>query len=161
MIELCGRTKNGGGKCESPALRGKSFCYFHDPKRQRRAGAVKVRYFLELTMLETEGTVRAAISETVQALARKEIDIRHGGKLLYALQLAWNGKSTGKKQGTSPASHSSRRYLKIARAPGFTKIYSTGGQPDGGNLGSPRPVQLQAVNAVSTPATSWNGGVYL
>jgi hypothetical protein len=26
MYELCGRTKPGGGKCESPALRRNSFC---------------------------------------------------------------------------------------------------------------------------------------
>jgi hypothetical protein len=126
MYELCGRTKPGGGKCKSPALRGKSFCYYHDPRRQRRARAVKVRYFLELTMLETEGAVRAAISETVQCLARNEIDTRHGGRLLYALQLEWNGE----KQGTSSLKPSSPHYIKIARTPGFTKIYSTGDIPE-------------------------------
>ena len=121
MYELCGRTKPGGGKCASPALKGKSFCYYHDPRRLRRAKAVKVRYFLELTMLEPGGAVQAAISETVQALSRNEIDTKHGGRLLYALQLA----SSGKQQGTSPVKQSSPRYIKIARAPGFTKIYST------------------------------------
>jgi hypothetical protein len=126
MYELCGRTKPGGGKCASPALKGKSFCYYHDPSRQHRAKAVKVRYFLELPMLETEGAVRAAISETVQALARKEIDTKHGGRLLYALQLAWNGKQLG----TSPATQSSPHYIKIARAPGFTQIYSTRKEPE-------------------------------
>jgi hypothetical protein len=101
MYELCGRTKPGGGKCQSPSLKGKSFCYYHDPRRLRRAKAVKVRYFLELTMLEPGGAVQAAISETVQALARNEIDTKHGGRLLYALQLASSGKSSGKKLGTS------------------------------------------------------------
>jgi hypothetical protein len=125
MIELCGRTKNGGGKCEAPALKGKSFCYYHDPRKLRRAKAVRVRYFLELTMLETEGAVRAAISETVQALVRNEIDTRHGGNLLYALQLA----RTGWRQGVSPVKQSSPHYIKIARHPGLTKIYSTARQP--------------------------------
>ncbi len=125
MYELYGRIKPGGGKCESPALKGKSFCYYHDPRRQRRAKAVKIRYFLELTMLEPGGAVQTAISETVQALARNEIDTKHGGRLLYALQLA----SSGKQKGTSPVKQSSRRYIKIVRAPGFTKIYSTGEQP--------------------------------
>ena len=105
MYELCGRTKPGGGKCQSPALKGKSFCYYHDPRRQRRAKAIKARYFLELTLLETEGAVRAAISETVQALARKEIDTKRAGLLLYALQLAWSGK----QKGTSPVKQSSPR----------------------------------------------------
>jgi hypothetical protein len=125
MIELCGRTKNGGGKCESPALKGKSFCYYHDPSRQRRAQAVKVRYFLELPLLEHRGAIRAAIAETTQALANHEIDCAHGGRLLYALQLA----SIGKKLGTPPVKQSSPRYLKIAPAPGLTRIFSTAKQP--------------------------------
>ncbi len=135
MYELCGRTKPRGGKCESPALRGKSFCYYHDPRRLRSANAVKVRYFLELPMLETEGAVRAAISETVQALARKEIDTQYGGRLLYALQLAWNGKQLG----TSPVKQSSPRRLKIAPVPGFEKIFATG-----------RPLANQASPAASS-----------
>jgi hypothetical protein len=125
VIELCGRTKNGGGKCEAAALRGKSFCYYHDPRRLHRAKAVKVRYFLEVPLLEHRGAIRAAISETVDALARNEIDCQHGGRLLYALQLA----RSGKKQGTSPVKQSSPRYIKIARAPGLTKIFSTARQP--------------------------------
>ena len=47
MYELCGRTKPGGGKCESPALRGKSFCYYHEPQApapcQSRQGKVLSR----------------------------------------------------------------------------------------------------------------------
>jgi hypothetical protein len=124
MYELCGRTKPGGGKCASPALRGKSFCYYHDPSRLRRARAVKVRYFLEIPLLEHRGAIRAALSETIQALGRHEIDCELGGRLLYALQLAWNGQQPG----TSPVKQASPRYIKIARTPGFTKIYSTRSQ---------------------------------
>jgi hypothetical protein len=36
MVELCGRATNAGGKCQSPALRGQSLCYYHDPSRQAR-----------------------------------------------------------------------------------------------------------------------------
>ncbi len=149
MYELCGRTKPGGGKCESPALRGKSFCYYHDPRRLRRAKAVKVRYFLELPMLETEGAVRAAISETVQALARKEIDTKHGGKLLYALQLAWNGKQLG----TSPVKQSSPRRLKIAPVPGFEKIFATGRPPANQATPAPSPAKRNFFPA-ARPATA-------
>jgi len=121
MYELCGRTKPTGGACESPALKGKSFCYFHDPSRQRRAKAVKVRYFLELTMLESDGAVRAALSETLQALAENEIDSKLGGRLLYALQLA----HIGTKEGASPTQQASPRFIRIARTSGLTKVYST------------------------------------
>jgi len=125
MVERCGRAKLEGGACGSPALKGKSFCYYHDPSRQRRTKAVRARYFLELTMLETGGAVQAALSETLQALASNEIGSRLGGRLLYALQLA----STGKKQATPPAHQASPRSVKIARAPGFKKIYSTAKHP--------------------------------
>ena len=98
MYELCGRTKPGGGKCESPALKGKSFCFNHDPRRLRAARAVKIRYFLELPLLEHKGAIQAAITEVTRALGWKEIDCELGGRLLYALQLA----STGKQLGTPP-----------------------------------------------------------
>ena len=125
MYELCGRTKPGGGKCGSPALKGKSFCFNHDPRRLRAARAVKIRYFLELPLLEHKGAIQAAITEVTRALGWKEIDCQLGGRLLYALQLA----STGKQLGTPPVTQSSPRRLKIAPVPGFEKIFATGRPP--------------------------------
>ena len=125
MTELCKRAKSGGGKCGSPALNGKSFCYNHDPRRQRSAAAVKIRYFLEIPLLEHRGAIQTAISEVTRALGRKEIDCALGGRLLYALQLA----ATGKQLGTPPLIQSSPRRLKIAPVPGFDKIFATGRPP--------------------------------
>ena len=125
MYELCGRTKPGGGKCGSPALKGKSFCFNHDPRRLRAARAVKIRYFLELPLLEHKGAIQAAITEVTRALGWKEIDCELGGRLLYALQLA----STGKQLGTPSVTQSSPRRLKIAPVPGFEKIFATGRPP--------------------------------
>jgi hypothetical protein len=125
MYELCGRNKPGGGKCGSPALKGKSFCYYHDPRRLRAARAVKVRYFLELPLLEHEGAIQAAITEVTRALGWKEIDCQLGGRLLYALQLA----SREKQLGTPPVTQSSPRRLKIAPVPGFKKIFATARPP--------------------------------
>ena len=53
MFEICRRAKSEGGKCGSPALKGKSFCYNHDPRRLRAARAVKIRYFLEVPAIGT------------------------------------------------------------------------------------------------------------
>ena len=92
--------------------------------RQSRQG--KVLSLEWPPMLETEGAVRAAISETVpRPLARKEDRHQTRGKLLYALQLAWNGKQLG----TSPVTQSSPRRLKIAPVPCFEKIFATGRPP--------------------------------
>ena len=49
MVELCGRTKPGGGKCEAPALQGKSFCR-------------------QISMMKTKNLVRI----TVQVVETKE-----------------------------------------------------------------------------------------
>jgi hypothetical protein len=125
MYELCRRAKSGGGKCGSPALKGKSFCYNHDPCRLRAARAVKIRYFLEVPLLEHRGAVQAAITEVTRALGWREIDCQLGGRLLYALQLAL----TGKQLGTPPVKQASPRRLKIAPVPGFEKIFATGRPP--------------------------------
>jgi hypothetical protein len=39
MIERCGRTRNGGGKCESPALKRKILLLRPRPQPQRRTKA--------------------------------------------------------------------------------------------------------------------------
>jgi hypothetical protein len=129
MTRLCGRTRKEGGKCEAVALRGKPFCYYHDPRRLRRAKAFKVRYFLEVPLLEHGGAIQAAISEVVHSLARNEIGTRLGGQLLYALQLA----STGNKPGESPVTQASPGYTRIAPLPGFAAIYCTKRPLDGAN----------------------------
>jgi hypothetical protein len=131
MYELCRRAKSGGGKCGSPALKGKSFCYNHDPRRLRAARAVKIRYFLEVPLLEHRGAIQAAIYEVTRALSWKEIDCELGGRLLYALQLA----ATGKQLGTPLVKQSSPRRLKIAPVPGFKTIFTTGRPP--ANLATP------------------------
>jgi hypothetical protein len=120
MIELCGRTKNGGGKCQAVALQGKSFCKDHDPRRQRRHRPVRVRYFLELPLLEDRQAICAAINQTIVDLASYEIGPKLGGKLLYALQLALS-----KKKGTPPVMQSSPHRFEIAEMPGHDGIYCT------------------------------------
>ena len=125
MYQLCNQARSGGGPCGAPALRGKTYCYFHDPQRLLAARAAKIRYFLEVPLLEHRGAVQAAISEVTRALGAREIDCELGGRLLYALQLA----SWGKQLGTSPVKQSSPRRLKIAPVPGFKTIFATGRPP--------------------------------
>ena len=123
--ETCKTAKSDGGQCGSPALRGKSYCYFHDPRRLLAARAARIRYFLEVPLLEHRGAVQAAIKEVTRALGDREIDCELGGRLLYALQLA----SRGTQLGTPPVKQSSPRRLRIAPVPGFQKIFSTGRPP--------------------------------
>ena len=125
MYKLCSQAKSEGGPCGAPALKGKSYCYFHDPRRLLAARAARIRYFLEVPLLEHRGAIQAAITEVTRALGDREIDCELGGRLLYALQLA----SRGKQLGTPLVKQSSPRRLRIAPVPGFEKIFSTGRPP--------------------------------
>jgi hypothetical protein len=125
MNELCRRAKAGGGICGSPASKGKSFCYHHDPSRKRRARVVKVRYFLELPILGDDQEVQEAIAEVTRALGWKEIGCELGGRLLYALQLTQRGKQLGKPPVVKPLT----RRLKIAPVPGCDRVFATGRPP--------------------------------
>jgi hypothetical protein len=125
MNKVCRHIKTDGRKCGSPALRGEYYCYYHHPRRLRAARPVKPRYFLELPLLEHRGAVRAAIAETINALKSGEMDVRLGGSLLYAVQLA-----TSEQQRVSQVKKSSPRYLKIAPLPGCPKIYTTKNSPN-------------------------------
>ncbi len=148
MSQLCGRAKSGGGNCGSPALKGKSYCYSHDPERLREAR--EVRYFLEVPLLEHRGAIQAAISEVTRALGYREIDCQLGGRLLYALQLA----SSGKQLGTPPVEKSSPRRLKIAPVPGFEKIFATGRPPANPETLTPKPAKRKffpAARPTTTP----------
>ena len=126
MYQRCSHIKSEGGPCGAAALKGKSHCYFHDPRRLLAARAAKIRYFLEIPLLEDRGAIRAAISEVTRALGAREIDCELGGRLLYALQLT----SRGKQLGTPLVKQASPRRLRIAPVPGFEKIFSTGRPPE-------------------------------
>ena len=89
MVPECRHIKTSGGKCGSPALRGKPYCYFHARLKQRAARPACVSIELELpTALEDRGAIQLAISEIVKALAGHRIDTKRAGVLLYALQIA-------------------------------------------------------------------------
>ena len=127
MVPECRHIKTSGGKCGSPALRGKTWCYFHSPARLRPCRTTRVRYFLELSMPDSRATVQAAIREVMQKLAGGAIDSGHAGCLLYALQLA----SCAPK---AAESKSSARVYRISAATGLANIYTTVAQPSPSSL---------------------------
>jgi hypothetical protein len=88
MVPECRHIKTSGGKCGSPALRGKPYCYFHARLKQRAARPASPYLALELPALEDRGSIQIAISEVVSALADARIEPKRAGILLYALQIA-------------------------------------------------------------------------
>ena len=123
MVQECGYIKTDGAKCGSPALRGKSHCYYHNPARASARRAARARFFLELPLLEHPGAVQAAVREIRQVLGENNVFFRPAMRLLYALQFATREKDETGRGATSsrPLSPS----IRIARAPGFARIYST------------------------------------
>lgn len=89
MYKECRFIKANGLKCQSPALRGAQFCYFHARTRvvvpRRRCFAEKP---FELTPPKNVEAFRAALSQILNALASSSISPKRAGTLLYGLQLA-------------------------------------------------------------------------
>jgi len=89
MFMECRFVKANGLKCQSPAMRGSSFCYFH---ARTRAITSRCRRRNEdaLTLPELNGRsgLLDMINGIVQAIAANAISPERARSLLYALQLA-------------------------------------------------------------------------
>src|SRR5271170_2375744 len=89
MVPECRHIKTSGGKCGSPALRGRPYCYYHSRLKERAAQPRSPYLAIELpASLEDRGSIQLALSEIVTAIAESRIDPRRAGILLYALQIA-------------------------------------------------------------------------
>ena len=77
----CIHTKSDGHRCQSPALKGKSLCYFHSRIRYPRGGHM-------LRRLDDGNSVQVTILQAVRALREDTIDPRSARILLWGLQLA-------------------------------------------------------------------------
>jgi hypothetical protein len=99
---LCRHIKSDGIVCKSPALRGKSKCYYHQPRpaasdptaerryayRQYALRGLKPEEFQHLIALGDKDAINRALSVVIAALAADEIHPRRAGAILYALQMA-------------------------------------------------------------------------
>jgi hypothetical protein len=92
-FETCSHVKEDGVYCDSPALRGRKYCYHHLMQRGRRLRLALAQSRNEpapliLPPLENLGSIQVALSEIVQALAAGQLDHRSAGLMLYAIQQA-------------------------------------------------------------------------
>jgi hypothetical protein len=88
MCQLCQHIKTDGNKCQSPAMRGSTFCYFHSrvptPAKVKSSG----RNVFKLPPLVDSASIRAAISQVMAASLSSRLGARRTGLLLYAIQIA-------------------------------------------------------------------------
>ena len=105
----CNHIKTNGNVCDSPALKGSDFCYFHSRDRQRlanfqQAREAKLSRFhnpaqedalnaeilesLQLPLLEDANAIQVALSNLLRAIASNHLPERRAALLLYGLQIA-------------------------------------------------------------------------
>jgi len=77
--------------CKSPALRDRSYCYFHQNLHVTlRASREKKKEdsTIQFASIEDAAGIQIALTQVVDALAASRIDRRQGGTLIYGLHLA-------------------------------------------------------------------------
>jgi hypothetical protein len=96
-IPLCGHVKSNGTQCQSPAMSGSYYCYFHDRLHQRHKryrnneanqSYVHATSHIQLHALEDAESVQFAISLVVNALATGKLNPKCAQPLLQGLRLA-------------------------------------------------------------------------
>src|SRR3954454_5149327 len=97
-IRRCHHIKPNGLVCGSPALRGRSHCYYHHEagiRDRRRTLHNNINTScIEFGNLETPEEVQASIIDVLTALVQKRIDQQVAGRSLYGLQLAMRNLDT-------------------------------------------------------------------
>jgi hypothetical protein len=84
LIPLCRHTKTDGRLCGSPALTGRSFCYYHQRYHHLRKPGGRPTRPVSLDTAAIQGQVSAVMSGVVTG----RFTPSQAGAMLFALQLA-------------------------------------------------------------------------
>jgi len=91
MLKGCRHIMPNGLLCKSPALRDRSYCYFHqnlhatlrDSREKKREDDT-----IQFASIEDAAGIQIALTQVVDAMNAYRINRRHGGTLIYGLHLA-------------------------------------------------------------------------
>ena len=83
----CTHIKVTGVRCNSPALRGEQFCYFHQNAHRgvRRPQQSRLH---PIAVIEDEESIQFALMEVINALMRNTIDVKRATLIIRALHIA-------------------------------------------------------------------------
>ena len=89
--DRCKMRKTNGDPCESPALKGESFCHYH-----KLMGSSPVEFdnqllpskHVYLPPLESAASIQSAISEVCELMLHRRIEPKEASALFYAMQVA-------------------------------------------------------------------------
>jgi hypothetical protein len=85
-VQTCSHIMVTGLPCQSPALRDKQFCYFH--QRMLQGVALPRTQFHPIALLENEEAIQVSIMQVINGLMNGAIDLRRGELILRALNTA-------------------------------------------------------------------------
>jgi hypothetical protein len=89
MYQLCRHIMPSGSRCQSTALSGTYFCYFHTRLHNKvNDRAAKFEESVRIPVLENRAAIQLALSQVLNAFGSKIIDSRQAHTLLYGLQIA-------------------------------------------------------------------------
>ena len=77
-----------GRRCQSPAMRGSAFCYFHGRPQRRAPARRPIENPINVSLVFEAESAQNACNEIVQGLAANRISNRRAALLLYGVQLA-------------------------------------------------------------------------
>ncbi|MBZ5684458.1 MAG: hypothetical protein LAP86_05430 [Acidobacteriia bacterium] len=83
----CTHIKVTGVRCNSPALRGEQFCYFHQNAHRGVPRPPQSRLH-PIAMIEDEESIQYALMEVINALMRNTIDVERASLIIRALHIA-------------------------------------------------------------------------
>jgi len=100
MYLACRHIKPNGVRCESPALRGHAFCYFHS--KLHSTTRIGIEDDFRLPLPEDAAAIQLSIARTFEALLASRIDSKKAAQLLWGLQIA--AQIIPRANGSNPAS---------------------------------------------------------
>jgi hypothetical protein len=106
MFQLCRHIKTNGQRCQSPALSGSAYCYFHSRVHTMAKAKSSIWDDIKLPLLEDTASIQVAISQITAAFLSSRIDARRTGLLLYALQIASHNIDRASSREDSETVHS-------------------------------------------------------
>lgn len=86
MVQICRHIKPSGERCNSPAMRGHSFCYFHSRAHKRTRPTD--RRDLSFPVLEDFAAIQESIAKVLDAIVNENISSRQSSQILRGLQIA-------------------------------------------------------------------------
>lgn len=87
MYQTCHHVMPNGLRCQSPAMRGCTFCYFHGRRSPVRKAAPGAACIQMPATLDSKG-ITQTLHQVLNALANNRISARRASILLYGIQMA-------------------------------------------------------------------------